>query len=352
MTEKPLVLGRRLLKISAAIALVLGLVAVCANLPLAEIPVALAIFMLLVGSYSDLKSYDVPTWLPVAFIGIGVAFYFVVGTGMFGLSTPPELSADLGRWVGLLYLAGFLGAVAGFTFASYCANFWGQKDVLAFAALAALLPLHAVGNLPGRPYLFVPSLLLNSLIVGFAPAIFIYVAYRSIRNPSLISRAGARLGRTRALAFEPREVATLLGTIGSWFVLGWISRQISFLSLHAEWLWIGITLWILVLGLLCSHVPRRFRMINWLMILLVAQTTFPAAGVFTGFALFVAFLALVIDLLAGFRNTMDRLFPSLEIKRQGIPYFPGLLVGLLVTLYIGDIVFGGLWSQFIIAPLS
>lgn len=346
MTEKPLVLGRRLLKISAVVALVLGLVAVCANLPLAEIPVALAIFMLLVGSYSDLKSYDVPTWLPVAFIGIGVAFYFVVGTGVFGLSAPPELSADLGRWVDLLYLAGFLGAVAGFTFASYCANFWGQKDVLAFAALAALLPLHAVGNLPGKPYLFVPSLLLNSLIVGFGPALLIYVAYRSIRNPSLIPRAGARLGRTRALAFEPREVATLLGIVGSWFVLGWVSRQIPLFYLHAEWLWIGVTLWILALGLLGSRTSRRFRTLNWLMILLVAQTTFPAAGVYTGFALFVASLALVIDLLAGLRNAVDRLFPSLEIKREGVPYFPGLLFALLFTLLVGDFMFGELWAMF------
>jgi len=350
MTKKPLVLGRRLLKICAVVALVLGLVAVCANLPLAEIPVALAIFMLLVGSYSDLKSYDVPTLLPVAFIGIGVAFYFVVGTGMFGLSTPPELSADLGRWVGLLYLAGFLGAVAGFTFASYCANFWGQKDVLAFAALAALLPVRALANLPGKPYLFVPSLLLNSLIVGFGPALLIYIAYRSIRNPSLISRVGARLGRTRALAFKPREVAILVGTVGSWVVLGWVSWQIPFLSTHAEYMWVGVTLWILTVGLLGSRTSRRFRTLNWLMILLVAQTTFPAAGVYTGFTLFVASLALVIDLLAGLRNAVDRLFPSLDIKREGIPYFPGLLVGLLVTLFVGDIVFGGIWTVFMGVP--
>ncbi|MCD4739723.1 prepilin peptidase [archaeon] len=135
---------------------------------------AVAVLVLVIASYTDLKQRIVPNKLNYALIVSGLVLHLLESI-MLNSIEPIMLS--------------ILGGLSAFfiAFVLYKIGGWAGGDVKLFAGLGALLPLPLFG-LPAAPLyawpLFPLMILTNSVLMAF-PFVMFYVFFRTFRDPKL-----------------------------------------------------------------------------------------------------------------------------------------------------------------------
>lgn len=134
------------------------------------LPLGLAILAVCAANYTDLKRRIIPNELTLPLIAVGLAFYALLGA----------YQRDV--WVAA---SGALGASLAFAigYAIWLAGGWAGGDVKLFTALGALLPKYEPPY-SQAPYPFALTLLFNA-VIAVAPVLLLYIAVSCARKPGI-----------------------------------------------------------------------------------------------------------------------------------------------------------------------
>jgi len=166
------------------------------------LPVGLALIAVCVANYTDLKERIIPNKLTFPLIGIGVAFYVLLGLYQRNFLT---------------FISGALGAVIAFAigYILWLTGGWAGGDVKLFAALGALLPGIGQTFKPtyAPPYPLLLTILFNS-IIAIAPILFAYIAISCARKPGIGGKIIAPLRGSARRYLEAPWVLIGCSTLG------------------------------------------------------------------------------------------------------------------------------------------
>lgn len=136
---------------------------------------AVALFGFILASYFDIKTREIPPFIPYSLIFLGLALH---GIESYTINSLYPLTLSL-----------FIGIIAFiFAYLLYRIGVWAGGDVKLFTGLGFILPVF--GNLD-----FFPFLALGASLLAVFPFLIIYVSYFFVKAPKLLEKSKSLLKR-------------------------------------------------------------------------------------------------------------------------------------------------------------
>jgi Flp pilus assembly protein protease CpaA len=275
---------------------------------------SIAFIALVVASYTDIRTREVPDWLNYGLIGTGLAISLLFSAVYF----------DIGFFINSLAGLGIFFVIAWVMFYS---GQWGGGDSKILMGLGALLGLDL-----GFRNLFLAYFFVNFLFVGAAYGMLTSVVL-ALRHRRRFLREYKKISKSRVvLGFKKYLMALLFViVIMFFFVTGYQARLLLFSLLVVA----VVTFCVLVFGKVVEKAcmykyvkPEELTEGDWIAKDIKVDGRYIAGPKDLGIG-------------KGQIRRLIRLYKKNKIKRvlikEGIPFVPSFLIAFLVTLYFGNL---------------
>ena len=274
----------------------------------------IAFIYLLAGSVSDIKTREVSDWANYGLICVGIAINLIISLYTKNYGYILESLLGFGVFYGLALLMFYTGQ-------------WGGGDSKMLMGIGALYGISFQWK-----YQFLISFVINTLIAGAIYGIF-WAIFIAIKNRKSFYKTYRKLMLKKQMKYSRIALIIIIfmGFLAMFFPL-FITTKITILAFAAILL-LTLHLWALIkaVELSCMHklvTPDKLIEGDW-----IAKEVKYAGKVLTGPK------DLGIDKKK--ISLLKRLYKQNKIKKilikEGIPFVPSFLFGLILTIWVGNI---------------
>lgn len=162
---------------------------------------AIALAAVCIANYTDLQKRIIPNQLTFPLIGVGIAFWALLGVWHWDL------------W---MTFSGALGAAIAFMigYAMWLTGGWAGGDVKLFTALGALLPFYTAPHVQNVPYPFPITILFNS-VIAILPILLIYAVICRARGRGTLYEQ-VKITELREGMIPAETIYEKNGKVGRW----------------------------------------------------------------------------------------------------------------------------------------
>lgn len=288
------------------------------NLPLEFLILySIAFIVLLIGSYTDLRTREVPDWVNFGLIGIGFGVNIIFSIIYWKLNFIVNSIVGFGIFFIIAWLM-------------FRAGQWGGGDSKMLMGLGALIGIDVFS----KSFPFLASFLINVLIVGALYGIA-WSIFLIFRNRKAFSKSFARMLRERKIAMARKVVfiffiiMILLALIPQDTLARMVMFYAAFIAATTFYLWLAVKA--VEDSCMLKYVsPENLTEGDWI-----------AKDIKIGGKLIAGPKDLGIEKKQ--IKKLIELYKKRKVKKilvkEGIPFVPSFLIAFLVTLALGNIFF-------------
>lgn len=271
----------------------------------------ITLFVLILGSFTDFKSREVPDWVNYSLIFAGVGIHGLLS--VVNWSFWPLISSGVGLGIGV-----------GVAFAMYYLGQWGGGDAKMLMGLGAIIGFD-FGDM------FFLSFILNAFILGAVYGIF-YGVVLAVKNRKKFGET-AKMLNGKTPAFVRRAVRGMIILALVFLIVFFVGKELIILYISALMLILGVFYYLFIFAkslekccMLKYVTPSQLTEGDW-----IVNDVYVKGKKVCG--------PKDLGILKKQINALKRAKVKKILIKDGIPFVPSFLIAFVVTLFWGNVLF-------------